>query len=563
MNTHSIQDTTGLQEESRLLKQKISEYEALIATLSEQAAQEKSAHELAIEEALRFRQLLDNIPQMAWTALPDGRVTYCNRYWYEYTGQTPEEAQDFGWQAIHHSADLPETLALYSSQTAGQEYIHENRFRRASDGMWRWHLTRTRAIGDSKGNVLLWIGTSTDIHDQKEAGQQAIGREQQRTTDLEARLRMVLKMAQASRDAERVLRENEERFRFMAEYMPHIVWTARPDGYEDFHNRRLTEYTGLDVDQSQDEGWLQIIHPEDFDRSLAVWRHSLQTGEPYEVKYRFRRHDGVYRWFLGRALPMRDDAGQIIKWFGTSTDIHEEEETKLQLESANHELTRINQVLDTFVYMAAHDLKSPVNNLAVLMQMASEQPDPGKRQEVERMINISVKRLDQTINGLLEVISVEGSHSPARPVNFHQLLSHLKSELSVEMEKVGEGISADFSAAGEIMYVQSYLHSILRNLITNAIKYASPHRSLQVSIRTHKTPKGVVLTVADNGIGIDLKANGDRVFKPFKRFTQQAQGTGVGLYIIKTIVEKNGGSIKIESKLNAGTTFTVLLKPYK
>jgi PAS domain S-box-containing protein len=563
MNTHSIQDTTGLQEENRLLKQKIGEYEALITTLSEQAAQEKAAHELAIEEALRFRQLLDNIPQMAWTVLPDGRVTYCNRYWCEYTGQTPEEAQDFGWQATHHSADLPETLALYCSQIAGQEYIHENRFRRASDGMWRWHLTRTRAVQDSKGNVLLWIGTSTDIHDQKEAGQQAIGREQQRAIDLESRLRLVLKMAQASRDAERVLRENEERFRFMAEYMPHIVWTARPDGYEDFHNRRLTEYTGLDVDQSQDEGWLQIIHPEDFDRSLGVWRHSLQTGEPYEVKYRFRRHDGVYRWFLGRALPMRDDAGQIIKWFGTSTDIHEEEETKLQLESANHELTRINQVLDTFVYMAAHDLKSPVNNLAVLMQMAAEQPDPDKRQEVERMINISVKRLDQTINGLLEVISVEGSHSPARPVNFNQLMSHLSTELSVEMEKVGEGISADFSAAGEIMYVQSYLHSILRNLITNAIKYASPHRNLQVSIRTHKTPKGVVLTVADNGIGIDLKANGDRVFKPFKRFTQQAQGTGVGLYIIKTIVEKNGGSIKIESKVNAGTTFTVLLKPYK
>jgi signal transduction histidine kinase len=211
--------------------------------------------------------------------------------------------------------------------------------------------------------------------------------------------------------------------------------------------------------------------------------------------------------------------------------------------------------------MAAHDLKSPVNNLGVLMQMAAEQPDPAKRQEVQRMIDISVRRLDQTINGLLEVISVEGSHSPARQVYFAPMLQEILAEISLPGQ-AHEGIQADFSGAEHLVYVQSYLHSILKNLVTNAIKYASPSRGLRVTINTRRASGGVILTVSDNGIGIDLKANGDRIFKPFKRFTQQAHGTGVGLYIIKTLAEKNGGSIKVQSQVNVGTTFTVLLKPY-
>jgi PAS domain S-box-containing protein len=387
-------------------------------------------------------------------------------------------------------------------------------------------------------------------------------RERRRIEELTARLAAVVKMARTSRDAEQILRQSEERFRVMAESIPHVVWTALPEGTADFHNQRFTDYTGLSAREADGYGWQQMVHPEDLSRAMSAWEQCLATGQPYYVKYRFRRHDGQYRWFLAQALLMKDDQGEPMKWFGTDTDIHEEEEAKLKLQSANHELTRINQVLDTFVYMAAHDLKSPVNNLGVLMQMAADQHDPAKRQEVQRMIDISVRRLDQTINGLLEVISVEGSPSPARQVYFSALLHDILAELSLQGQ-AAEGIRADFSAAEGIVYVQSYLHSILKNLVTNAIKYASPKRDLQVTIHTKAAQGGgVVLTVADNGIGIDLKANGDRVFKPFKRFTQQAQGTGVGLYIIKTIVEKNGGNIQVQSALNVGTTFTVLLKPY-
>ncbi len=562
MNTYRIENTNKLLEENDLLKRKIVEYEARIALLTEEAEAERTAVKLAAEETTRLRLLLDNLPQLAWTAEPTGWIDSFNKRWYAYTGQVPDEAENLGWQAAHYPGDLPDLRELQQHMSSGREYSYECRLLRAADGAWRWHLVQIRPVCDEGGKMTRWIGTCTDIHEAREAAGKGLQRERRRIEELTARLGAVVKMARTSRDAEQILRESEERFRVMAESIPHIVWTALPEGMADFHNQRLTEYTGLPVEEADGYGWHRLVHPDDLPLTINAWGQSLVTGKPYYVKYRFRRHDGQYRWFLSQALLMKDSQGEPMKWFGTGTDIHEEEESKLKLQSANHELTRINQVLDTFVYMAAHDLKSPVNNLGVLMQMAAEQPDPAKRQEVQRMIDISVRRLDQTINGLLEVISVEGSPSPARQVYFAALLHDILTELSLQGQ-AAEGIRADFSAAEDIAYVQSYLHSILKNLVTNAIKYASSRRDLQVTIHTKPAPGGgVVLTVSDNGIGIDLKANGDRIFKPFKRFTQQAQGTGVGLYIIKTIVEKNGGSIRVQSAVNVGTTFTVLLKPY-
>jgi PAS domain S-box-containing protein len=170
-----------------------------------------------------------------------------------------------------------------------------------------------------------------------------------------------------------IVNGNEETFRFMAESIPQIVWTALPDGYEDFHNKKLAEYTGISIEEAEGNGWQKILHPEDHAPTLAIWQECLRTGNPYEVKYRFRRYDGEYRWFLGRALPLRDASGRILKWFGTCTDIHEEELVKIQLQNANQELTHINEVLDNFVYMAAHDLKSPVSSLKMLLQLLDMQ----------------------------------------------------------------------------------------------------------------------------------------------------------------------------------------------
>lgn len=118
------------------------------------------------------------------------------------------------------------------------------------------------------------------------------------------------------------LRETEARYRYLADSLPLIVWTARPDGYLDYYNRRWFDYTGLTIEQTEGWGWQPVLHPEDVERCLRQWSKAIETGQAYEIEYRFRRaSDGAYRWHLGRAVPMRDDSGEIIKWLGTATDI--------------------------------------------------------------------------------------------------------------------------------------------------------------------------------------------------------------------------------------------------
>ncbi|MCA1593012.1 MAG: PAS domain S-box protein [Acidobacteria bacterium] len=125
-----------------------------------------------------------------------------------------------------------------------------------------------------------------------------------------------------------VMRESERRYRYLAESMPQIVWTARPDGYLDYYNQRWFDYTGMTLEQTQGWGWQPVLHPEDVERCLRMWAKSVATGDNYEVEYRFKRaSDGAYRWHLGRAEPMRDEAGNIVKWFGTATDIHDRKQS--------------------------------------------------------------------------------------------------------------------------------------------------------------------------------------------------------------------------------------------
>ncbi|WP_454887054.1 PAS domain-containing protein [Sphingomonas oryzagri] len=133
--------------------------------------------------------------------------------------------------------------------------------------------------------------------------------------------------------------EQESRFRILADTMPQMVWSTLPDGFHDYYNARWYEFTGVPVGSTDGEGWNGMFHPEDQERAWSVWRHSLETGEPYEIEYRLRDAKGQYRWTLGRALPIRDDSGAITRWFGTCTDIHDQKMMQAQREVIAHELS--------------------------------------------------------------------------------------------------------------------------------------------------------------------------------------------------------------------------------
>ena len=151
--------------------------------------------------------------------------------------------------------------------------------------------------------------------------------------------------------------ESELRFRTLADTMPQMVWSTLPDGFHDYYNKRWYEFTGVPEGSTDGEGWNDMFHPEDQERAWKVWRHSLETGEPYQIEYRLKHHSGSYRWTLGLALPIRDANGQIIRWFGTCTDIHETklvaEERELVAQELSHRIKNIFAVLTGIISLSA------------------------------------------------------------------------------------------------------------------------------------------------------------------------------------------------------------------
>ncbi|GHO72300.1 histidine kinase [Ktedonobacter sp. SOSP1-85] len=256
-----------------------------------------------------IRVLVDAIPQFVWMARPDGSCEYCNQRWCDYTGMTYQQYQGNGWLQAIHSDDAQHTLTIWHHALAtGEPFEIEYRLKEGHTGAYRWFLARALPVRDETGQILKWFGTCTDIEEKKQAEQQ--------------------------------LKESREHLRVLAETVPQLVWTARPDGSLEYWSQRWYNYTGASPEQSLGSGWSQFLHPDDYQHTLAIWRHARASGEPYEIEYRFKDgHTGNYRWFLARALPVRDEIGQIVKWFGTSTDIDDqkriEEALRQSQEQAN------------------------------------------------------------------------------------------------------------------------------------------------------------------------------------------------------------------------------------
>ena len=275
----------------------------------------------------QFRTMANSIPQLAWMARADGFIVWYNRRWHDYTGKTPEQMEGWGWQSVHDPEVLPVVMERWQEAIAkGQPFDMEFPLLGA-DGTFRIFLTRVEPVNDAQGIVVRWFGTNTDIDDQKRVQQE---------------LSSSLSLLEAKSIE---LSSSEARFRMLTEVIPQIVWMAQPDGFLDYYNAHWVEYTGMTIEQTQGWGWQPVLHPDDLNNCMATWTESVRTGESYEVEYRFKRaSDGAYRWHLGRAVPLRDEAGNITKWFGTCTDIDDQKRVQEQLASS---LSLLNATIES------------------------------------------------------------------------------------------------------------------------------------------------------------------------------------------------------------------------
>lgn len=236
------------------------------------------------------------------------------------------------------------------------------------------------------------------------------------------------------------------------------------------------------------------------------------------------------------------------------------EESRKELQVINQGLIQTNSKLDSFLYASSHDLKSPINNLEGLLHIftiQSKTKDPDQLELMEKMNN-SVDNLKMTIANVENLIKLDRLElDDVQDVNLMELVQEIMEENEMSFITDKSELKTDFQVPA-IHYSRFALKSILYNLISNAVKYQSPQRKLELLIATYRENDRTVLKVSDNGLGIDLQTHGDKLFKMFKRFHQHNTGSGLGLYAVKDIVEKNGGQIRVESEVEKGTTFWIL-----
>jgi PAS domain S-box-containing protein len=242
-------------------------------------------------ERLNAQLLVDSIPALIHTAMPDGYLDYFNKPWLEYLGVTLDKVAGWNWTAFIHPEDVDGIVAIWRAcLETGEVFQYETRVRRAN-GEYRWMFHRKVPLRDANGNIVKWYGSSLDIEERKAA--------------------------------EEKIREQETELRKLLNLIPHHVCVFGPDGGPIYANHGVQEYFGVDADQLVAESRINFVHPDDREHFLAERKKGLLTGVSHEGEARLLRHDGTFRWFLFRRIPLKDDRGHILRWYGTATDIED------------------------------------------------------------------------------------------------------------------------------------------------------------------------------------------------------------------------------------------------
>jgi len=236
----------------------------------------------------------DSLPTMVFTARPDGTVEWLNSRWMQFTGLDPSVALEDAWQSIIHPDDLAMLIERWDRSIAsGEDFQVEARVRRP-DGTYFWVLSNASAQRASSGSVARWYGAVLDVDYHKQIEYQ--------------------------------LKDSERKFRALADSIPVICWTADENGWIDWYNQRWYDFTGQTLKEAQGWGWQAAHHSDDFSEVMKRWPHSIATGEPFEMEFRLRRYDGLFHWFYTRVEPLRDEAGRVVRWYGSNVDVNAQKE---------------------------------------------------------------------------------------------------------------------------------------------------------------------------------------------------------------------------------------------
>jgi two-component system, sensor histidine kinase len=359
--------------------------------------------------------------------------------------------------------------------------------------------------------------------------------------------------------AQQEAKESEERFRSLANDVPVFIFMSEHDIHVSFFNRTWLEFTGLTYEEAIARGWEKVTHPDYLETITKIYDEAYTSRKPYSIEVKHKRKDGEYRWVLWTGIPRSLPNGEFAGFMGTGIDIHDRKQAENSVLSKNEQLIQINNDLDTFIYTASHDLKAPISNLEGLLHAFTAEYEFNKeQQELINMMFNSVERFKNTIKDLTEIGKIQrADQEVSQSLTFSEILNEVTLDIRELIDQFNPFIETQFEVP-EIRYSKKNLRSIFYNLISNSLKYSSPDRAIKIGISTKRIDKYILLEVADNGLGLSTE-NQKKIFGMFKRAHQHIEGSGIGLYMIKRLIENSGGKIEFKSEEGKETAFKVFL----
>lgn len=498
--------------------------------------QERSAQLLLSEN--RFRLMVESVEDYAIFMVDlQGKITSWNRGSERLTGYTEAEALGQHFSMLYPREDLNAEHALYELSMARKNGRYEEEgLRVRKDGSRYYAQIQVWPMEDKSGAIIGFVKITRDIT--------------------------------ARRQAEQALKESEAKFRTITDAMPQMVWSTQPNGNHDYFNEQWYRYTGAHEGTTDGALWNSMLHPDDQDRASRVWQRSLDTGETYEIQYRLRHFSGDYRWTLGRALPVRDEAGTIVRWMGTLTDIHEQKKAEEALKDAA-------QRKDEFLAMLAHELRNPlapVRNSTFLLRRQLDSEDERVTNALG-VIERQVRHMTCLIDDLLDVARISRGKIEIRKENVDliEVVRHTVEDFETDYQDKGVHLQLDIACWS--LWLEgdrTRVAQAIGNLLHNALKFTDSGGRVMVSVaREGTSTEGLtgagiaIIRVADSGVGIDAGITGD-LFNPFIQANQglarSKGGLGLGLALVKGFVELHGGTVEAHSDgPGRGSVFTLRL----
>jgi PAS domain S-box-containing protein len=445
-----------------------------------------------------------------------------------------EVGKNSNWwfENIHPEDSIKMSIKLYSFiEQKTEKWQDEYRFK-CADGSYKFVLDRGFLLKDENGKAVRMIGAIQDVNKQKEE---------------EQRLKLLETVITQTKDSiiitEANLNDGE---------IPKIVYV----------NPAFSIMSGYSSKEIIGKSPNVFIGPNSDNKEYEKLISAISKKEECEVETISYKKSLEEYWVNFSMLPVNNSENELSHWVSIQRDISEKKKQEVEKEQLIRELTRNNKDLQQFSYITSHNLRAPLSNLTGLLNLIEDIPiDDMELKEILNGFNKSTHQLNETINDLVKVIVIKDNPSIKKEdVLLYDIFENIFSQLNFLIGLHKPTIEINFEEVDILNINKAYIESILLNLMTNSLKYKSDERKLTINISTTIINNNTTILFKDNGIGIDLERNRDKVFGLYQRFHNHADGKGLGLYLVKSQVEIMGGTINIESEVNIGTTFTLTFK---